>query len=258
MDGSVDSCPDSDLEMPPYTPRVVGGQLNSKTLCMTAQQKASTHYNLHNMYGLTEAYATYSALIKVRGKRPFVLSRSSFPGIGRFSGVWTGDVRSDWEQLRFSIPAVLQFSLFGVPLAGADICGFGGNTTEELCVRWMQLGAFYPFMRNHNDRLNAPQEPYMFGQKAQAAMRSALNLRYSLLPFLYTLFHHAHTSAETVARPLFMEFPADSNSQSVDRQFLWGSSLLISPVLEQGAVELSAYLPPATWYSLHDGQPFFQ
>lgn len=133
-----------------------------------------------------------------------------------------------------------------------------------------------------------PQEPYMFGQKAQAAMRSALNLRYSLLPFLYTLFHHAHASAETVARPLFMEcvssphrshtskhqtafhffflilecssftphspfrFPADSNSQSIDRQFLWGSSLLISPVLEQGAVELSAYLPPATWYSLHN------
>uniref|UniRef100_A0A8D0D4M4 Lysosomal alpha-glucosidase n=1 Tax=Sander lucioperca TaxID=283035 RepID=A0A8D0D4M4_SANLU len=252
VQGSVEGCPDSDLENPPYTPRVVGGQLNSGTICMSAQQKLSTHYNLHNIYGLTEAYATHSALMKVRGKRPFVLSRSSFPGIGHFSGVWTGDVRSDWEQLRYSIPAVLQFSLFGVPLVGADICGFGGNTTEELCVRWMQLGAFYPFMRNHNDKPNAPQEPYVFGQKAQAAMRSALNLRYSLLPFLYTLFHHAHTSADTVARPLFMEFPTDPNCQTIDRQFLWGSSLLISPVLEQGAVELAAYLPPGIWYSLHN------
>ncbi|KAM9345735.1 lysosomal alpha-glucosidase [Symphorus nematophorus] len=257
VQGSVEGCPDSDLENPPYTPRVVGGQLNSGTLCMSAQHKLSTHYNLHNMYGLTEAYATHSALMRVRGKRPFVLSRSSYPGIGRFSGVWTGDVRSDWEQLRYSIPAVLQFSLFGVPLVGADICGFGGNTTEELCVRWMQLGAFYPFMRNHNDKPNAPQEPYIFGQKAQAAMRSVLNLRYSLLPFLYTLFHHAHTSADTVARPLFMEFPSDPNSQNIDRQFLWGSSLLISPVLEQGAVELAAYLPPGTWYSLHNGQPYY-
>ncbi|XP_029913099.1 lysosomal alpha-glucosidase isoform X2 [Myripristis murdjan] len=257
VQGSVEGCPDSDLENPPYTPEVVGGQLNSGTLCMSAQQRLSTHYNLHNVYGLTEASATHSALVKVRGKRPFVLSRSSFSGIGRFSGVWTGDVRSNWEQLRYSIPAVLQFSLFGVPLVGADICGFEGDTTEELCVRWMQLGAFYPFMRNHNDRLNAPQEPYVFGQQAQEAMRSALNLRYSLLPFLYTLFCHAHTSADTVARPLFMEFPTDPNCQAIDRQFLWGNSLLISPVLEQGAVELSAYLPQGTWYSLHNGQPFY-
>lgn len=257
VQGSVEGCPDSDLENPPYTPRVVGGRLNSGTLCMSAQQKLSSHYNLHNLYGLTEAYATHRALKNVRKKRPFVLSRSSYPSIGRFSGVWTGDVRSDWEQLRFSIPAVLQLGLFGVPLVGADVCGFGGDTTEELCVRWMQLGAFYPFMRNHNDKPNAPQEPYVFGQRAQAAMRTALNLRYSLLPFLYTLFHHAHTSADTVARPLFIEFPTDPNCQSIDKQFLWGSSLLISPVLEEGAVEVAAYLPRGIWYSLHDGQPFY-
>ncbi|XP_067088732.1 lysosomal alpha-glucosidase isoform X2 [Osmerus mordax] len=255
--GSVEGCPDSDLESPPFVPRVVGGQLNSGTLCMSALQNLSSHYNLHNLYGLSEASATHSALVRVRGARPFVLSRSSFPGIGCFSGVWTGDVQSDWEQLRFSIPAILLFGLFGVPLAGADVCGFGGDTTEELCVRWMQLGAFYPFMRNHNDKPNAPQEPYVFGQKAQAAMRTAVMLRYSLLPFLYTLFHHAHTSADTVARPLFLEFPSDPNSQTIDRQFLWGGSLLISPVLEQGAWELAAYLPPGTWYSLHNGQPFY-
>ncbi|XP_041720299.2 LOW QUALITY PROTEIN: lysosomal alpha-glucosidase [Coregonus clupeaformis] len=257
VQGSMEGCPDSDLESPPYVPRVVGGQLNTGTLCMSAQQNLTTHYNLHNLYGLTEASATHSALVKVRGSRPFVLSRSSFPGIGRFSGVWTGDVRSDWEQLRYSIPAVLLFGLFGVPLAGADVCGFGGDTTEELCVRWTQLGAFYPFMRNHNDKPNAPQEPYVFGQEAQAAMRSAVTLRYSLLPFLYTLFYHAHTSADTVAMPLFLQFPSDPNCQTIDRQFLWGSSLLVSPVLEQGSVELAAYLPPGTWYSLHNGQPFY-
>ncbi|XP_033827576.2 lysosomal alpha-glucosidase [Periophthalmus magnuspinnatus] len=255
--GSVDGCPDTDLENPPYTPPVVGGQLNSKTLCMSAQQLLSTHYNLHNMYGLTEAYATHKALINIQRKRPFVLSRSSYPGTGRFSGVWTGDVTSNWDQLKYSIPTILMFGLYGVPLVGADVCGFEGNTTEELCVRWMQLGAFYPFMRNHNDRQNRPQEPYVFGKKSQAAMRSALNLRYSLLPYLYTLFHHAHTSAETVARPLFVEFSHDPNCWAIDRQFLWGSALLMSPVLEQGVVEFPAYLPFGTWYSLQDGQPFY-
>ncbi|XP_072299488.1 lysosomal alpha-glucosidase [Eucyclogobius newberryi] len=257
VQGSVEGCPDTDVENPPYTPPVVGGQLNAKTLCMSARQRLSTHYNLHNMYGLTEAYATHKALMNIQSKRPFVLSRSSYPGIGRFSGVWTGDVTSDWDHLRHSITSVLMFGVYGVPLVGADVCGFEGNTTEELCVRWMQLGAFYPFMRNHNDRQNRPQEPYVFGKEAQAAMRKALNLRYSLLPFLYTLFHHAHTSAETVARPLFVEFPSDPNCRAIDRQFLWGSALLISPILEQGITEFPAYLPFGTWYSLQDGQPFY-
>ncbi|XP_016343697.1 lysosomal alpha-glucosidase isoform X2 [Sinocyclocheilus anshuiensis] len=254
--GSVDGCPDSDLEKPPYTPGVIGGQLNSGTLCVSAQQYLSDHYNLHNLYGLTEAIATHRVLLKVKSTRPFVLSRSSFPGMGRFSAHWTGDVRSDWEQLRFSIPGVLLFGLYGIPLVGADVCGFGGDTTEELCVRWTQLGAFYPFMRNHNDRPNAPQEPYVFSQQAQDAMRTAITLRYSLLPFLYTLFHHTHFSSSTVARPLFLEFPTDPNCQSIDRQFLWGSSLLISPVLEEGAVQVTAYLPPGTWYSLHNGEAY--
>ncbi|XP_061079871.1 lysosomal alpha-glucosidase isoform X2 [Conger conger] len=256
VQGSLEGCPDTALESPPYVPGMIGGHLNSGTLCMSSQQNISSHYNLHNLYGLTEASATYSALLKVRGSRPFILSRSSFPGLGRYSAHWTGDVRSDWEQLRYSVPAVLLFGLYGVPLVGADVCGFEGDTSEELCVRWMQLGAFYPFMRNHNDRSNKPQEPYVFGERAQDAMRSALTLRYSLLPLLYTLFHQSHSSARTVARALFLEFPSDPNCQTVDRQFLWGRSLLISPVLEQGSVELAAYLPPGTWYSLHDGQPF--
>uniref|UniRef100_A0A672MTL5 Lysosomal alpha-glucosidase n=1 Tax=Sinocyclocheilus grahami TaxID=75366 RepID=A0A672MTL5_SINGR len=170
VQGSVDGCPDSDLEKPPYTPGVIGGQLNSGTLCVSAQQYLSNHYNLHNLYGLTEAIATHRALLKVKSTRPFVLSRSSFPGLGRFSAHWTGDVRSDWEQLRFSIPGVLLFGLYGIPLVGADVCGFGGDTTEELCVRWTQLGAFYPFMRNHNDRPNAVRYQSTSSQTASIAV----------------------------------------------------------------------------------------
>ncbi|KAL4657912.1 lysosomal alpha-glucosidase [Arapaima gigas] len=257
VSGSIEGCPDTDLENPPFVPAIIGKRLNSGTLCMSAVQNLSSHYNLHNLYGLTEASATHSALVKLRGTRPFVLSRSSYPGLGRFSGHWTGDVRSDWDQLRYSVPATLLFGLYGVPLVGADVCGFGGDTTEELCVRWTQLGAFYPFMRNHNDRPNAPQEPFVFSPQAQDAMRAAITLRYSLLPLLYTLFHHAHVSGSTVARPLFLEFPSDPNCQTIDRQFLWGNSLLISPVLERGETELATYLPPGIWYSLHNGRPYY-
>lgn len=249
VEGSQDGCPDNSLEKPPYVPGVFGGRLQAGTICASSQQHLSSHYNLHSLYGLTEAIASHNALLRVRGTRPFVISRSTFAGHGRYAGHWTGDVESSWEQLARSVPEVLLFNLLGVPLVGADICGFVGDTSEELCVRWTQLGAFYPFMRNHNDHGNRPQEPYAFSLAAQDAMRRALRLRYSLLPHLYTLFHRAHVAGDTVARPLFLEFPKDPNTWSVDRQLLWGAGLLITPVLEQGQTKVSGYFPAGTWYS---------
>ncbi|MEE6514606.1 hypothetical protein FKM82_022909, partial [Ascaphus truei] len=196
---------------------------------------------------------TLSALVKVRQKRPFVISRSTFASHGRYAGHWTGDVKSTWEQLHYSVPAMLLFNMYGVPLVGADICGFGGNTTEELCVRWSQLGAFYPFMRNHNNLESESQEPYVFSKPAQEAIKTALYIRYSLLPYLYTLFHKAHSAGEVVVRALFMEFPSDPNTWAIDRQFLWGSALLVTPVLDQGKTEVNGYFPPGTWYGSRSG-----
>ncbi|CAG7825817.1 unnamed protein product, partial [Allacma fusca] len=150
-DGEKDGCPaNSTLDHPPYTPHVDGGKLYYKTVCMSAQQYGGVHYNLHNLYGLQESVATYKALGDITSTRPFVISRSSFPGQGHYGGSWTGDVFSTWTDLKQSIPQILNYGLFGIPMVGADICGFNGNTTKDLCKRWQQLGAFYPFMRNHN------------------------------------------------------------------------------------------------------------
>ncbi|KAM9296667.1 lysosomal alpha-glucosidase-like, partial [Gastrophryne carolinensis] len=251
--GSINGCPDNKLENPPYVPAVLGGTLRQTTICTSSKQHLSSHYNLHNLYGLSEAIASHYALVKICGKRPFIISRSTFASHGHYAGHWTGDVPSTWEQLYYSVPAILLFNILGIPLVGADICGFGGNTTEELCVRWSQLGAFYPFMRNHNDRDSQPQEPYVFGNQAQIAIRNAVIMRYSLLPYLYTLFHKAHSSGETVARALFLEFPNDPNTWNIDRQFLWGEALLITPVLEQGKTEVNGYFPAGTWYALQTG-----
>ncbi|XP_004639568.1 lysosomal alpha-glucosidase isoform X2 [Octodon degus] len=248
--GSEHGCPDNELENPPYVPGVVGGTLQAATICASSHQFLSTHYNLHNLYGLTEAIASNRALVKARGTRPFVISRSTFAGHGRYAGHWTGDVWSSWEQLSYSVAEIIQFNLLGVPLVGADICGFLGNTSEELCVRWTQLGAFYPFMRNHNDLHSQPQEPYRFSEPAQQAMRKAFALRYALLPYLYTLFHGAHVKGQTIARPLFLEFPEDPSTWTVDRQLLWGEALLITPVLEPGKTEVTGYFPSGTWYDL--------
>ncbi|XP_077184313.1 lysosomal alpha-glucosidase [Paroedura picta] len=253
VEGSLDGCPNNKIENPPYVPGVLGRSLKTHTICASSKQYLSSHSNLHNLYGLTEAIASHNALVRVRGKRPFVISRSTFASHGHYAGHWTGDVASSWEHLSYTIPAVLLFNLYGVPLVGADVCGFAGNTSEELCVRWTQLGAFYPFMRNHNDHGNTPQEPYVFSQGAQKAMRKALLLRYSLLPYLYTLFHKAHSAGDTVARPLYLEFPEDPNTWNIDQQLMWGAALLITPVLVAGKTKVSGYFPLGTWYNWMDG-----
>lgn len=256
VDGSDYGCPNSQLEHPPYLPfamRSLRNGIFTKTLCMTANQFLSVHYNLHSLYGLTEANATMSALTTVLNKRSLVISRSTYPGSGAHGGHWLGDNASEWPDLAVSIPGLLQFSLFGVPLVGADICGFNGNTTQELCTRWQQLGAFYPFSRNHNSIGMADQDPAVFDDASVNSTRDALLLRYQLLPFLYTLFYFAHTNGSTVARPLFFEFPADSNTWSLDTQFMWGGSLLISPVLAENTSSVEAYFPEDRWFELRTG-----
>ena len=120
---------------------------------------------------------------------------------------------------------------------GTDIAGYRGNEVREtlLYVRWMQLGAFYPFARNHNAIGMKSQEPYVFGDDTTRRCRFALNTRYTLLPFLYTLLANASTSGSPVVRPMFFEFPEDLNAWSVsETQFMWGSALLVTPVLAEG------------------------
>ncbi|NXF49761.1 LYAG glucosidase, partial [Oceanites oceanicus] len=256
VEGSQDGCPNNSLEQPPYVPGVFGGRLQAGTICASSQQYLSSHYNLHSLYGLTEAIASHDCITPYQvgcgalGLHPSPLPPCASPAAGAFSVGSEPEAPRSPDALCAPSAEVLLFNLFGVPLVGADICGFAGDTSEELCVRWTQLGAFYPFMRNHNDHGARPQEPYAFSPAAQAAMRNALRLRYSLLPFLYTLFHRAHSAGETVARPLFLEFPKDPNTWAVDRQLMWGGGLLVTPVLEAGKTKVSGYFPAGTWYSL--------
>ncbi|XP_023562027.1 sucrase-isomaltase, intestinal [Octodon degus] len=256
IQGSSNGCQDNKLNYPPFMPDILDKLLYSKTICMDAKQSWGNHYDVHSLYGYSMAIATEKAVEKVfPNKRSFILTRSTFAGSGRHAAHWLGDNTASWEQMEWSITGMLEFGLFGNPLVGADICGFVANTTEELCRRWMQLGAFYPFSRNHNADGYEHQDPAFFGQDSQLvkSSRHYLTIRYTLLPFLYTLFYKAHVYGETVARPFLHEFYEDTNSWIEDTQFLWGPALLITPVLKQGAETVSAYIPDATWYDYETG-----
>nr|XP_042130484.1 putative maltase-glucoamylase-like protein FLJ16351 [Peromyscus maniculatus bairdii] len=251
LQGSNLKCESNNLNFPPFTPSILNGSLLVGTLCMDTEFYSGLHYDVHSLYGYTMSRATDLALGTVFSpKRSFILSRSTFAGSGKFAAHWLGNNSATWDDLRWSIPSILEFNLFGIPMVGANICGYRNNVTEELCRRWMQLGAFYPLSRNHNGPTYMDQDPAAFGLNSMLleSSRHYLNIRYTLLPYLYTLFYRAHTLGETVARPLVHEFYQDPATWEVHEQFLWGPGLLITPVLYEGMEQVKAYIPDAIWY----------
>jgi alpha-glucosidase len=156
----------------------------------------------------------------------------------------------------FSISQALSFSLFGIPMFGVDTCGFNGNTDAELCARWMQLSAFFPFYRNHNTLSANSQEPYIW-ESVTTATKTAMQIRYSLLPYIYTLFHQAHTTGSTVMRALSWEFPHEPQLAGVETQFLLGPNILVTPVLEPQVDTVNGVFPGivdgGSWYDWYTG-----
>ncbi|VDM68399.1 unnamed protein product [Strongylus vulgaris] len=249
---------DAHWDMPPYKTQNVwvfgkDAYLATKTLCMSAVQANGTlrHYDVKSLYGWSESKITQQGLYKATNKRGIVISRSTFASNGRYCGHWLGDNSATWEDLQSAVIGAQEFNLFGMPYIGSDICGFNRDTEEELCLRWHQMGAFHTFMRNHNARRHIAQDPAQWPSVAEATKKAAL-FRYSYLPYLFSLHFVASLDGGTVIRPLFYEFPKDRRTHDINYQFLWGSSMLIAPVVHKGATSVEVYLPKDDWYSLFD------
>lgn len=226
--------------------------LANKTAGMTVRHYDGTiEYNAHSLYGIAESAATKLALTAVRKKRPFLLSRSTFVGSGAYGAHWTGDNSATYTDLAYSIVTVMNAGIVGIPMVGADICGFNGDVTEELCGRWIQVGAFHPFSRAHNNIANKGKEFYQW-ERVTTQARGALEMRYKLLPYFYTLSYEAHTKGYPIVRPLFFAFLTDPKARDVSYQFLIGNHVLVSPVLAANTSSVVAYFPKGTWYNLFD------
>ena len=221
--------------------------------------RGGSHMEAHNVYGHLMARSAFEAAAAHRpDERPFVLTRAAFAGSQRYAAVWTGDNVSSWEHLGLAVPMLLSLGISGVPFAGSDVGGFFGSPSAELFVRWMQLGTFSPLFRNHSIFASRRQEPWAFGEVAEEAARSAVELRYRLLPYLYTLFAEHARNGLPPMRPLVLHYADDDEAATLDDQFLFGEHLLVAPVVREGAESRSVYLPAGDWYefgrsTLHRG-----
>lgn len=226
------------------------------------------HTEYHNLYGHDEAEATFNAFaLNKPNTRPFVLTRDMYAGTQRYAALWTGDNVSNWEHLQMSIPMNANVGLSGVPFVGNDIGGFAKPSadqfpTPELFARWIEVGAFLPFARDHYDNssksgLASGQEPWEFGPEVEEISRKYISLRYELLPYLYNQFKQSSDSGEPVQEPLVYQFQEDPNTYNLEDQFMFGDSLMLAPVVQQGQTSRQVYLPAGVkWVDFWTGQVY--
>lgn len=186
--------------------------------------------------------------------RHFTLNRSFSPGNQRLGYcTWNGDIYSTWKDLADVPKDLLNFSLAGMNYGSCDIGGFHGTPTKEMLVRWFQAGVFFPIMRAHSDIGTTARFPFLWGEDGEAAMRKALNLRYQLLPYIYSLGHEAYNTGAPIMRPLVMEFPNDTTVANLSDEWLVGKGLLAAPILTEGG-KRNIYFPNDTWYNYYTGE----
>lgn len=202
---------------------------------------------VHNLFGTLMTKATADAISAAEpAKRYFLLSRSSYPGMHRYAAVWTGDNHSWWEHFSLNIQMLISFNLSGFMFCGADTGGFSGDCTPEMLIRWTQLSAFSPFFRNHAALWARNQEPWAFDTEALSLSRSAIQLRYALLPYIYAEFVRAASLGTPFIRGLFLDFEEASYRLDED-EFLCGSSLLVAPIVRPAVRGRTVYLPGTAW-----------
>lgn len=207
---------------------------------------AGPHLKYHNVYGYLMVKASREGIMKARPQnRPFILTRSNFLGGQRFAATWTGDNASWVSHMTMSVPMILTLGLSGQPFSGADVGGFLFNPDADLFGRWMALGAFYPFSRGHACAGTINKEPWAFGQKVEDVSRMALERRYVLLPYYYTLLYEASETGMPIMRPVFFADPKDTLLRAEEQAFLIGENLLVVPEWAQNPA-----LPKGIWRNL--------
>ncbi len=215
-----------------------------------------SHMRYHNVYGQLTGAASFQTLEAGRPeRRPVNLLRAGFAGSQRTSAIAMGENSSEWEHLRLSISMALNMGLSGLPMAGADIGGFYGRGSGELLTRWLQAACLMPYFGNHAAFDAGEQEPWAFGQPYEVINRITIEMRYRLLPYLYSVVAQCREYGWPIIRPIFMAEPHNPDIRAIDDCYLLGDAVLVAPVIRPGAVSRRVYLPAGEWYDYWTNEP---
>ncbi|MCK5816221.1 MAG: glycoside hydrolase family 31 protein, partial [Flavobacteriaceae bacterium] len=209
-----------------------------------------SHQKAHNIYGMQMARATYHGVKKFNyPKRPFVITRSAYSGTQRYTSTWMGDNLATWEHLQIANIQAQRLALSGFSFAGSDIGGFAEQPNGELYARWIQLGAFHPFCRTHSSGDHGDQEPWAFDDEVTDIVRKFIEIRYELLPYLYTSFYKYSAYNEPMLKSLVLFDQEDPQTHYRTDEFICGSKLLICPINEPNAKGRRMYIPRGEWFN---------
>ncbi len=217
-------------------------------------EETSDHAHLHNVYGHLMAKASYEGWKKQSGRRPFVITRACYSGSQKYAIGWTGDNVSIWAHLQMAIPQMCNIGISGMAMIGTDVGGFGEDTTPELFARWIQLGCFSPFFRNHTTIGSRYQEPWNLGEETEAISRKYIKLRCRLIPYLYDCYVKTEQTGMPVMRPLVLSYPKDLRCRNLNDEFMVGDQMLVAPVVCQGQRARMVYLPEGRWVDYWTGE----
>ncbi len=210
--------------------------------------RGGDHREAHNIYGLLEAKAGYEGLRAAKpGRRPWLLSRSGWAGLQKYSWNWTGDCPATWWMVKQSIIMSLGLACSGIPYTGPDIGGFNGEPDGEMYTRWFQLASFLPFFRTHSAAFVPRREPWSFGRPFTQICKEFLKLRYRMLPYWYTMAYAANRTGRPLVRPMLFDYPELTAYAQVDDQFLLGESIIVAPVVTPLTKSRTVLLPPGGW-----------
>jgi alpha-glucosidase len=209
-----------------------------------------SHRKAHNIYGTQMARATYHGVKRFAyPKRPFVITRSAYAGAQRYTSSWTGDNVATWEHLWIANIQVQRMSISGMGFTGSDIGGFAEQPSGELYARWIQLGVFHPFCRTHSSGDHGDQEPWAFDEEVIDITRKFVNLRYQLLPYLYTMFWQYIEEGIPMLKPLVYYDQDDIQTHYRNDEFIFGNQILVCPILEPNSLGRRMYIPRGYWYN---------